>query len=133
LHWVLLSTTNVQQNAALRYYTPQAWSAFWLLKPRSEHSHARLLPRLPWRWTVLLPSDTHRKSITLVTTVLLPFVSYLLTLPRKIHLFYTWEWKKNTKLYNSLFYEEIRNRKANHYIKIFGYRLWAEFHQSVWS
>jgi hypothetical protein len=28
------------------------------------------------------PSDTHRKPITAITAVLLPFVSYLLTLPR---------------------------------------------------
>jgi hypothetical protein len=31
---------------------------------------------------VLLPSDTHRKPITSITAVLLPFVTYLLTLPR---------------------------------------------------
>jgi hypothetical protein len=31
---------------------------------------------------VLLLSDTHRKHITSITTVLLPFVTYLLTLPR---------------------------------------------------
>jgi hypothetical protein len=30
---------------------------------------------------MLLPSDTHRKPITSITTVLLPFVTYLLTLP----------------------------------------------------
>jgi hypothetical protein len=46
LHWILLPTRNVQQNAALRYYIPQARSTFWLLKPASEHEHARLLPRL---------------------------------------------------------------------------------------
>jgi hypothetical protein len=55
---------------------------FWLLKPASEHSHARLLPRLSWKWTVLLPSDTHRKPITSITAFLLPVVTYLLTLPR---------------------------------------------------
>jgi hypothetical protein len=33
---------------------------------------------------VLLPSDTHRKSVTSVTVVLLPFVICLLTLSRKI-------------------------------------------------
>jgi hypothetical protein len=42
----------------------------------------RLLRRLSWSWTVLLPSDTHKKSITSITAVLLPFVIYLLTLPR---------------------------------------------------
>jgi hypothetical protein len=35
-----------QHNAALRQYTPQARSPFWLLKPASEQAHARLLPRL---------------------------------------------------------------------------------------
>jgi hypothetical protein len=38
-------------------------------KPASEHAHARLLPRLSWNWTVLLPSDTHRKPITFITAV----------------------------------------------------------------
>jgi hypothetical protein len=40
------------------------------------------LPRLSWSWTLLLPSDTDRKYITSITAVLLPFVTYLLTLPR---------------------------------------------------
>jgi hypothetical protein len=53
-------------------------------KPASERRHARLLPRLSWSWTVLLPSNTYRKPITSITTVLLPFMSYLLTLPRNI-------------------------------------------------
>jgi hypothetical protein len=52
---------------------PQERSPFWLLIPASDHAHARLLPRLPWSWTVMLPSDTHRK----------PFVTCLLTLPRE--------------------------------------------------
>jgi hypothetical protein len=43
--------------------------------------HARLLPGLSWSCTVLLPSDTHRKAIMSITAVLLPFVTYLLTLP----------------------------------------------------
>jgi hypothetical protein len=34
---------------------------------------------LSWRWTVLLPSDIHRKPITSITAILLPFVTYLLT------------------------------------------------------
>jgi hypothetical protein len=71
---------NAQPNAALRYYTPQARLPFWLLKPASEHAHTRLLPRLSWSWTVLLPSDTHRKPITSITSVLLPIVAYLLAL-----------------------------------------------------
>jgi hypothetical protein len=41
-----------------------------------------LLPRLSWYWTVLLPSDTYRKPIIYITNVLLPFVTYLLILPR---------------------------------------------------
>jgi hypothetical protein len=53
---------STQQNAALRYYTPHARSPFWLLKPASKHAHTRLLPRLSWSWTVLLPSDTNRNS-----------------------------------------------------------------------
>jgi hypothetical protein len=34
---------------------------------------------LSWSLTVLLSSDTHRKLITSITAVLLPFVTYLLT------------------------------------------------------
>jgi hypothetical protein len=71
---------NAQQNAALRYYTSQARSLFWPPKPASKHEHARLLPRLSWSWTVLLPNDTHGKPITSITAVLLPFMTYLLTL-----------------------------------------------------
>jgi hypothetical protein len=33
-----------------------------------------------WSWTVLLPSDTQRKLIASITAVLLPFVTYSLTL-----------------------------------------------------
>jgi hypothetical protein len=47
----------------------------------SEHAYTHLLPKLSWNWTVLLRSDTHRKRITSITAVLLPFVIYLLTLP----------------------------------------------------
>jgi hypothetical protein len=60
---------------------PQARSPLWLLKPASEYEHARLLHRLSWSWTVLLPSDTHRKPIAFIIAVSLPFVAYLLTLP----------------------------------------------------
>jgi hypothetical protein len=82
LHRVLLPTRKAQQNAALQYNTHQARSPFWLLKTASEHAHAHLLPRLSWSWTVLLPSDKHRKPITSITAALLPFVTYLLTVPR---------------------------------------------------
>jgi hypothetical protein len=44
------------------------------LKPAAEHAHARLLPRLLWSLIMLLLSDTHRKPITSVISVLLPFV-----------------------------------------------------------
>jgi hypothetical protein len=67
-----------QRSSSVKH--PQARSPLWLLKPAPEH--APLLPRLSWSWTVLLPSDTHRKPITTITAVLLPFVTYLLTLPR---------------------------------------------------
>jgi hypothetical protein len=39
-----------------------------------------MLPRPSSSWTVLLPSDTNRKPITSITTVLLPFETYLLSL-----------------------------------------------------
>jgi hypothetical protein len=56
LPWVLLPTKkNIQQ------YIPQARSPFWLLKPGSEHAHARLLLRLSRSWTLLLPSDTSKE------------------------------------------------------------------------
>jgi hypothetical protein len=37
LHWALLPTNNAQQNAGVRWYTPQALSSFWLLNLASEH------------------------------------------------------------------------------------------------
>jgi hypothetical protein len=80
LCWVLLPT---QKHTTGRCcYTPEALSPFLLLKPVSEYVHSRLVPRLSWSWTVLLPSDTHIKPITTITAVLLPFLTYLLTLPR---------------------------------------------------
>jgi hypothetical protein len=79
---------------------PQAPSPYWLLKPASEHAHAHLLPRLSRSWTVLLPSDTHRKPITSITTVLLPFVPHLLTLPRNYWIIFwrSYEWHNWTGL-----------------------------------
>jgi hypothetical protein len=64
---------------------PQARSPFWLLKSASEHAHVCLLPGLSWSRAVLLPSDTHRTPVTTITAVVLPFVTYLLTLPRSFH------------------------------------------------
>jgi hypothetical protein len=55
--------------------------AISLMKSASEYAHGRLLPRLSWSWTVLLPIGTHRRPITSITTILLPFMNYLLTLP----------------------------------------------------
>jgi hypothetical protein len=31
-------------------------------QPLNMCMHACLIPRLPWSWTVLLPSDTHKKN-----------------------------------------------------------------------
>jgi hypothetical protein len=56
VHWVLLPTKNAQQNVNLRCYTPQKRSPYWLLKPVSEHAHARLLPRPVQKWPSLCPS-----------------------------------------------------------------------------
>jgi hypothetical protein len=68
-----------QQKAVLQQCTPQTWSPFLLRKPAFEHVHGRLLRRLSWSWTVLLPSGTYTKPITSITAILLPFVTYLLT------------------------------------------------------
>jgi hypothetical protein len=43
----------------------------------------RLLPRLSWSWTVLLPINIPRKPNASITADLLPFVTYLLTLSRR--------------------------------------------------
>jgi hypothetical protein len=86
LHWDLFpNKKRTTELCSLVLYTPQAQSPFWLPKPASEHAHARLLTRLSWSCPVLLlPDDTHRKPITSITAVLLPFVTCLLTLPRVI-------------------------------------------------
>jgi hypothetical protein len=42
--------------------------------PTNKHT-TRLLPRLSWSWTVLLPSDTHRKLIISIRAVLFSFVN----------------------------------------------------------
>jgi hypothetical protein len=75
LHWALLPTNSAQQNSLFVRPT------FWLLKEASEHVYELLVPRLSRSWAVLLPSDTHAKPITSITADLLPFVTYLLTLP----------------------------------------------------
>jgi hypothetical protein len=80
LHWVPLPIKNKHNRMLLLRSTHL--KAFWLLKPASEHAHARLLTVMSWSWTVLLPGDTHRKPITSITAVLLSFATYLLTLPR---------------------------------------------------
>jgi hypothetical protein len=80
LQWAILPNKNEQQNAALRQYTPQARSPFWLLKPASEYAHSRLLPILS-SWTVLLSGHTENLlcPLHLFYFHLWP---YLLTLPR---------------------------------------------------
>jgi hypothetical protein len=50
-------------------------------------NHFTSVTWLSWGCIVLLPSDTHIKPITSITAVLLPFVTYLLTLP---HIFLKW-------------------------------------------
>jgi hypothetical protein len=75
---------NTQQNAAFPQYNPQARSPFWLLKSASQQAYARLLPKVSWSWTVLVPSDTHKNPITSITAALLPFVTYLQILPRTL-------------------------------------------------
>jgi hypothetical protein len=81
LHWVLLPTKKRKTERPSSVLHSSSTVSFWLLKPATSYAHACLLPRLSWSWTVLLPSDTHRKYITSITAVLLPFVTYLLILP----------------------------------------------------
>jgi hypothetical protein len=76
---VAISRQKAHQNAAFLWYTPQARSPFWLLKPASEH--ALLLLRL-YEFGLCCYLVIHRKTITPITAVSLPFVTYLLTLPR---------------------------------------------------
>jgi hypothetical protein len=67
-------------NAALQQYTQARWP-FWVLKPTSEHVHARLLPGLPWSWTKLLPSDIHHSSWSWALLEKLPIVQLLENFP----------------------------------------------------
>jgi hypothetical protein len=69
LHWVILLTRKRTTELCSSIVRPQARSPFWLLKPASEHVHARLLPRLSWSSTVLLPSHTHYAHCSCVTSV----------------------------------------------------------------
>jgi hypothetical protein len=80
LHWVLLPTKkdNRMLFFGITFLMHSRYFDYW------NHVHACLLPRLSWSWTMLLPSDTYRKHITSITAVLLPFVTYLLTLLHKI-------------------------------------------------
>jgi hypothetical protein len=93
LYWVLFPTKKPHNRTLLFSNDTQLRSPFWLLKPASEHAHARLLPRLSRSWTVLLPSDIHRKPITPITVALLPFVTYLLTLPTFVCMSLRHHWK----------------------------------------
>jgi hypothetical protein len=42
---------------------PLSTVAILTIQPTSEYAHARLLPRLSWSWTMLLPSDTHIENL----------------------------------------------------------------------
>jgi hypothetical protein len=53
LHRVVLLTKKKKHNRTLLFSsTPSSTVTFWLLKPASENTHARLLPRLSWSLTV---------------------------------------------------------------------------------
>jgi hypothetical protein len=81
LHWVLLHTKTHNRTLLSRSILLKH-APFWLLEAASEHAHARLLPRLSWSGTVLLPPGIKIKLITVITPVLLQLLAYLLTLPR---------------------------------------------------
>jgi hypothetical protein len=95
---ILCIETFYPQNTNRTLLFGSTQSPFWLLKPAFEHAHVHLIPILSWSWTLLLPSDTHRKPNTSIAVVLLPFVTYLLTLPRntrnKAPSRYTERWKQ---------------------------------------
>jgi hypothetical protein len=59
---ISLSLSLLRKKRTTECFIPQARSSFLLLKPASEHAHARLLPRLSWSWTLLLPSDKKLKG-----------------------------------------------------------------------
>jgi hypothetical protein len=94
---------NTQQNAALRQYTPQARSPFWLLKPASECAIARLLP-----------SDTQRNPITFITVGFLPFVTYLLTLHRFMCLWPVWGAGVQPRTFPSWTLMPVNKEESNH-------------------
>jgi hypothetical protein len=81
LHWVHLPTINTQLCSPVVYSSTVAIltteTSLWTCTCASAI--------LSWSWTLLLPSDTHRKLITSITAVLLQFVTDLLTLPRKLY------------------------------------------------
>jgi hypothetical protein len=55
---------------------------FWLLKPASEHAHARLLPTLSWNWTVLLLSEIyyiHYSYFNVICDLFTNSLSYILS------------------------------------------------------
>jgi hypothetical protein len=59
---------------------------------------------------VLLPNDTHRKLITSITAILLPVVTYLLTLARISHILIMTE-------FSHPFLCIISNSTDSHYVK----------------
>jgi hypothetical protein len=80
----------------IEYFCPQKTHNRTLLLGRTQLKHRRhfdywnnslnMCMRVcyldSWSWTVLLPSDTHRKPITSIAVALFPFVTYLLTVSR---------------------------------------------------
>jgi hypothetical protein len=69
LHWVHLATKKKTQNNKLLFgITPLKHGChfdYWIQRMRVCYL------RLSWSWTVLLPSDTHRKPLTSITDVFL--------------------------------------------------------------
>jgi hypothetical protein len=81
LHWALCrQKTHIKTCSSVVQFSSTV--AILTAETTSEHVRACLLPWLSWRWTVPLPSDTNIKPTASITAVLLPFVTYLLSLPR---------------------------------------------------
>jgi hypothetical protein len=82
LHWFLLPTKKKRTTKHCSSVVHPSRTVAILTTETSLWTCACASARLWWSWTVLLPSETHRNPITSITFVLLPFVTYLLTLPR---------------------------------------------------
>jgi hypothetical protein len=111
----MTNTSHIKQERFLYEYP-----LHWVLRPKRMHNRTLLLgntllnhghpfdywnqppnvcgcyPRLSWSWTVLLPSDTYRRPITSITTVILHLSTYLLTVPRRqLNMLLRKCWKKS--------------------------------------